>query len=94
MYRVQGYRRFTPWLIRIGTPAFRHWIVSVFPDPNVRRAQEVIDIIWNKATEIFELKKALVEKGDQTLLDNMEESKDLISILRKSTFQDWKWAPA
>ena len=83
MYRIQGYRRLTPWLVRIGTPAFRRWAVSIFPDKHVRNAQKVADTIWSKATEIFELKKAALERGDATILEGIDGGKDIISILRK-----------
>lgn len=88
MYRIQGYRRLTPWLVRIGTPAFRRWVVSVFPDKHVRRAQKVTDILWRNATKIFELKKAALERGDATILEGIDEGKDIISILRESLFRD------
>lgn len=82
-YRLQTIRRFTPWLVRIGTPAFRRWFVSVFPNKNVRKVQQITDTIWSKATQIYELKKAQLESGEEGVLKKVEDAKDIISILRK-----------
>lgn len=83
MYRIQGFRRMLPWLVHIGPPAFRRWVMSAFPNPNVRKVQKLVDIMYDKAKGIFKMKKAALEQGDEALLTSVGEGKDIMSILRK-----------
>ena len=41
--------------------------------------------VHDRSKEIFEAKKAAIERGDQELLHTVGEGKDVMSILRGST---------
>lgn len=55
------------------------------PMPRLHRLQAVVDTMHRRATEIYREKKARLDKGDEALLQQVGEGKDLMSILRASS---------
>ena len=53
------------------------------PMTRLHRLQSVVDTMHRRATEIYREKKARLDKGDETFLQQVGEGKDLMSILRE-----------
>ncbi|KAG6843220.1 hypothetical protein H0H93_001830 [Arthromyces matolae] len=73
-----------PVVGRIGTPKFRRWVVDHLPMKNLHLMRDVIDDLHRTATEIFETKQRALKEGDEALANQVDQAKDLISILMKA----------
>ncbi|TFK34561.1 cytochrome P450 [Crucibulum laeve] len=66
---------------KIGSPRFQRWIVNIVPWKTVHELRDVIDVLHNTSTEIFESKKRALEEGDEALSNQVAQGKDIMSIL-------------
>uniref|UniRef100_A0A8H7Y036 Cytochrome P450 n=1 Tax=Psilocybe cubensis TaxID=181762 RepID=A0A8H7Y036_PSICU len=73
-----------PTLSKIGTPAFRRFIVDHLPFKVVKEVRDIIDVLYETAVEIFDSKKKALEAGDEALAAQVGRGKDIISILMKA----------
>ncbi|KAF8910643.1 cytochrome P450 [Gymnopilus junonius] len=80
-------RILTPKLTKIGTPAFRRWVVDHIPSKNIRKVRDIIDTLHRTSVEIFESKKKAIEAGDSALEAQIGKGKDVISILLKENMK-------
>lgn len=78
---------FLPTLVKIGTPRLRRLIVDVLPWKSIRKLRDIIDIMHNTSTEIFDAKKKALEEGNEAVSKQVGRGKDILSILsaRKSS---------
>ncbi|PCH40533.1 cytochrome P450 [Wolfiporia cocos MD-104 SS10] len=77
-------RRFLPYVSDLGPARFRRAIVEAFPSKRVQEAKEIIDTIADKSLKIFREKQAAIHAGDEMLLRQVGEGKDIMSILMKA----------
>lgn len=70
-----------PYVSLIGTPAFRRRILEWIPMKRLHKLKSVVDTMHGRAKEIYTEKKALLDRGDEALLEQVGEGKDLMSIL-------------
>lgn len=78
-----------PYFVKVGTPSFRRWVMSVFPSEDVRRMQYIVDNMYQTSQEVLESKKKLVAKGDTELMHEVGYGKDIMSVLRMFTVHKW-----
>ena len=77
-------RVFLPILVHIGTPAFRRRAVELIPLENVQRMRYISDVLHERSVAIFSEKKAALIRGDDALNGEVEEGRDIMSILCES----------
>ncbi|KAL6306629.1 cytochrome P450 monooxygenase [Sparassis latifolia] len=70
-----------PYLVRIGSPAFRRRVVNMIPSRRVQRMKAIIDTMYRRSQEIFNAKKAALAAGDKAVTQQVGEGKDIMSIL-------------
>ncbi|KAI0631279.1 cytochrome P450 [Trametes polyzona] len=87
LYDLSVFRWTLPYLVHIGTPSFRRRVMQWIPMTRLHRLQSVVDTMHRRATEIYREKKARLDKGDETFLQQVGEGKDLMSILLKANTQ-------
>lgn len=75
-----------PYVLNIGTPALRRWVLDMIPSKSLHRVRDMVDLMDNTAKEILKGKKASLESGDFKSQENMESGTDILSILRRSKF--------
>ncbi|THH11078.1 hypothetical protein EW146_g8172 [Bondarzewia mesenterica] len=75
---------FLPWLMRTGTSAFRRAVAEKTPWEDVQRLVNIVDIMDNTSREVFENKKTALEKGDEAVVHQIGEGKDIMSVLLKA----------
>lgn len=75
-------RLLLPFLIKLGPAKFRAFLVKIAPSKRVQRIREMIDTMEQTSIEILDIKKRAIEAGDHTLMDQIGQGKDLMSILR------------
>ncbi|KAJ6551734.1 cytochrome P450 [Mycena capillaripes] len=70
-----------PKVIKIGTPAFRRWVLDILPFKSLHRVRDMVDLMNDTAKEILRGKKAALESGDLDSEENMNSGTDIMSIL-------------
>ena len=76
-------RLIIPFLDYMGPPWFRRWLLDLTPNKAMQRLKYIVDTMHRGSEEIYASKKALLEKGDDAMLNQIGEGNDIMSILRK-----------
>ncbi|KAF9815150.1 hypothetical protein IEO21_04768 [Rhodonia placenta] len=74
-------RRLLPYVVNIGSPAFRRRVLELIPNKRIQRVRELVDIMDQTTRQIWENKKAAFAKGDEAVLQQVGEGKDIVSKL-------------
>ncbi|CCM00988.1 uncharacterized protein FIBRA_03036 [Fibroporia radiculosa] len=77
-------RLIVPYLVRLGPAAFRRFALNLVPDSDVQRVKRVVDTMDSQSRMIFEKKKAALLQGEEAVLQQVGEGKDIISILMRA----------
>lgn len=86
LFALFDLREILPYVPKIGTPAFRRFMLGFIPRPAMRKMIWIVDMLWDTAKQIFYNKKAALERGEDAVVHQVGEGKDIISILRMSYF--------
>lgn len=70
-----------PRLTRIGTPAFRKFLVDLMPFEAIAGMKEIVNVLHDTSVLIFETKKKALAAGDEAVENQIGKGKDIISIL-------------
>lgn len=68
-------------MANLGTPALRHWVGQNFPLPDLNHLVYLTDVIYETSKMIFNEKKAALEKGDDAVVLQIGEGRDIMSVL-------------
>ena len=55
--------------------------MSILPWKNLHEMRDIVDVLTNTSAEIFEEKKKALEKGDETVTQQIDEGNDIMGIL-------------
>ncbi|TEB13889.1 cytochrome P450, partial [Coprinellus micaceus] len=72
-------RNFAPFLVKLGPPSFRRWVVQRIPSRRVRRVVESSDVMHESAKRILEERRAALSMKDGG--GDTSKPKDIISTL-------------
>jgi hypothetical protein len=75
-------REFLPWLIHMGPPGLRRFIVNILPWKALKEINGIIDIMDKISTEVFEDKKRALSEGDEAIMRQVGQGRDIMSTLR------------
>jgi hypothetical protein len=75
---------FGPILEKIGTPAFRRFMVDICPWKALHEARDIVDIIHETSLEIYAEKKQALADGDEAVAEKYGQGKDIMSILMRA----------
>ena len=82
--RMQFWRKFVlPIVSGTGSPRFRRFVVNLLPWRDLHHMRDMVDYMYDIASEVYESKKGAFEKGEQAVTQQIGRGKDLISILSK-----------
>ncbi|CCM01005.1 uncharacterized protein FIBRA_03053 [Fibroporia radiculosa] len=81
LVKIPIMRLMTPYLIRLGPAAFRRFVLKFVPDGGVQSLRYIADTMDSQSRAIFEKKKAALLQGEEAVLQQVGEGKDIISIL-------------
>ncbi|TDL16040.1 cytochrome P450 [Rickenella mellea] len=88
VFTLQAYLQFIPLLVKIGPPAFRRFLVQLVPSRRIQRLKKITDTIEQTSQRILETKKRAIEQGDEAILKQVGEGKDIISVFLRANRQD------
>lgn len=66
----------------MGPPGLRRFLLDLTPIANVQRVKDIVDIMDRTSAEILADKKAALASGDEAVLKQVGQGKDLMSVLR------------
>lgn len=75
------FRFFIPLLVKLGPAGFRRFLLDIAPSPDLRKVKSVVDVMEGTSMEIFEQKVSALKQGDEMILRQVGEGKDVMSIL-------------
>lgn len=74
-------RQFLPWAVKLGPPNFRKFLVDIVPWEKLHQVRDMVKLINKTSAEVLEAKKRALQQGDQAVLEQIGQGKDIISIL-------------
>jgi len=77
-------RRCIPYVYKIGPAWFRRLVMHYFPVKQVRVIKSIVDAMSESSTSIYRAKKAALEKGDEAVVRQVGEGKDIMSVLMRA----------
>ncbi|KAI0689235.1 cytochrome P450 [Cytidiella melzeri] len=83
-WALTPFRMLSHRLRKLGSPGFQRWVAERWPNPHVQKAIHVIDTLESTSRHVYHGKKAALEKGDETVVHQVGEGKDIMSILLKA----------
>ena len=81
MSRVNHLRRLVPYLPDVGSDAARRKIMGMIPQAGLQELSRIVSILNRRSVEIYEDKKRALKQGDEAVLRQIGEGKDIMSIL-------------
>ncbi|KAH7928038.1 cytochrome P450 [Leucogyrophana mollusca] len=72
------------WVVKIGPASFRKFLVKITPWKPLRDLDKIVGIMDKTSTEVFHSKKAALAKGDEAVLQQVGQGKDIMSVLLKA----------
>ena len=70
-----------PFLISVGSPAFRRWMAERLPVKNVQAARGIADLMEQTSREILASKRKALSEGDEAVHRQIGAGKDIMSVL-------------
>ena len=78
---VDHLRRLLPYLPDFGSPALRRKLVEMVPHEGLQRMKAFVDTMHRRSVEIFREKQLALQRGDEAVMKQVGEGKDIMSIL-------------
>ena len=71
--------------MNIGTPAFRRAVSNFVPTRDMKEMRSIVQTLAAKTREIYYGKKSALEKGDASVVHQIGEGKDILSVLSEQS---------
>ena len=65
----------------MGPRWLRGWLFKLIPSARTKRILHIVDTMDSESRKIYNAKKSALEAGDDTILHQVGEGKDIMSIL-------------
>ncbi|KAJ7098557.1 cytochrome P450 [Mycena belliarum] len=75
---------FLPIALKIGTPAFRKFLVDIVPSKRLHRLRDIVEVMRKTNADILEKKNAAFARGDRKVLEQVGHGRDIISVLLRA----------
>lgn len=72
-----------PYLMKLGPPRFRRFLINISPSRDLRKVKDIVDIMANTSNGIYREKLDALRHGDKAVIEQVGEGKDVMSILCK-----------
>ena len=80
------FRFFIPLLVKLGPPGLRRFLLDMAPSVLLQKVKGIVDVMAQTSTDIFREKLAALEQGDEAVMRQVGEGKDVMSILCALSF--------
>jgi hypothetical protein len=82
IFKVSVARKFLPFLINVGPLYLRRFVAKIFPWKALKEICSIVDVMDETSMKVFEDKKRTLSKGDDAVLHQVGEGRDIVSIVR------------
>lgn len=82
MWALGGLIMTVPYVSKLGPARFRRWLLNLLPISSVQHLKGLADIMDERSKCIISGKRSALEEGDEVVLQQIGEGKDIMSILR------------
>ena len=89
MLPLMKFRIFFPALCRYVSPGVRRWLAERVPWPALQRVRNMVDTMDKMAYEIYDAKMVALRAGEEAVVQQIGEGKDILSKLRESRATTW-----
>ncbi|KAH8110218.1 cytochrome P450 [Phellopilus nigrolimitatus] len=83
-FRLSMFRMFIPLLVKLGPPGFRRFLLDVAPSPDLHNVKNIVDVMASTSNDIFRQKLSALAEGDEAVMRQVGEGRDVMSILLKA----------
>lgn len=83
MYALSKYMQFYHYIEAVIPPPLRKFAGKHVPSARFQRLRSLVNTMHDRSVEIYQEKKAAIERGDEGMKQQLWEGKDLMSILRE-----------
>ena len=73
--------QFLPYAVKVGNTAFRRLAARYLPWKTWQYLVGIVDVMDHTSRDVFESKKKAMEMGDEAVLRQVGEGKDIASVL-------------
>ncbi|KAJ3480631.1 hypothetical protein NLI96_g8210 [Meripilus lineatus] len=88
MWALGGFGQLTPFIKKLGSPPFRRWVLdNLLPIAKIQRLKVLSDTIKARAKEVIAQKRLALQSGEEAVLQQIGEGKDVISILLRANMK-------
>ncbi|KAK7680782.1 hypothetical protein QCA50_016090 [Cerrena zonata] len=77
-------RLLLPYMLKLGTPAIRSWIAARIPSRRLQHLRRLKKTLREEMSALFYAKKEAIKRGDEVILQDVGEGKDILSILLRA----------
>lgn len=81
MFALHNFRMLSPYVLRYVPRSLRVKLGQWIPHRGLQHLQGILAILDRKSKEIFYSKRAALNRGDKDVVLQVEEAKDILSIL-------------
>ncbi len=83
MLPLMKYRIVLPLLCKYTSPCFRRWVLERIPWEPLQKIRRIIDTMDDMSREIYNAKMAALREGEEAVVQQVSEGKDILSKLCK-----------
>ncbi|RDB25856.1 hypothetical protein Hypma_006832 [Hypsizygus marmoreus] len=76
-----------PKVVNVGPARFRRFVVNLMPFTNIRRLRDIVDVMDATSVEIYTAKTTALAQGDEAVIKQIGQGKDIMSILMKTNME-------
>ncbi|KZP16698.1 cytochrome P450 [Athelia psychrophila] len=84
IFSLQIERQILPFILGIGTKAFRRKLVDMTPSRRLHKLRDIVNTMHVTNTEVLEEKKAAFNRGDEKVLEQVGHGRDIVSVLLRA----------
>lgn len=84
MTELQVWRAMLPYAVAYVPLSIRRALAPYLPIPNLGKMRSIVEAMDTQSTNIFNNKRNALEKGDEAVMHQVGEGRDIMSILSES----------
>ncbi|KAL4249739.1 Cytochrome P450 superfamily protein [Abortiporus biennis] len=87
VFQVQLLRYHFHYFTKLGPASFRRRLVEIIPHPLIQKIKDIVDTMQLHSTKIFDGKKQALKAGDEAVVEQISQGKDVMSVLMKANME-------
>ncbi|KAI0955823.1 hypothetical protein AcV7_006386 [Taiwanofungus camphoratus] len=87
MHSVVRLHQMLPYVSELGPAWFRRRMLEIVPSRQLQKLKRIVDTIAQRSSEIFSARRSALQRGDESLFQQVGQGKDIMSILIKANME-------